>query len=197
MSTRIDVFGAAVLMMMMMMVMMSSVPVESLPSRRTTVPTTIPPWMVTTIPPWMVTTIPPGCRTEGGQLIHPGMETQINHVGGCQVCTCSYRGHLSCYYADCLVPMCVDAQRPHGACCATCPNGTNCRIPATGEVIAAPYPVERAGMSCECPPQSYRLPGVQEEDDYTAICTPHTTIPPTTTIPPSDGIPVGRRSVIN
>ncbi|KAK7091851.1 hypothetical protein V1264_009479 [Littorina saxatilis] len=80
--------------------------------------------------------------------------------------------------------MCVDASKPSGECCATCPNGRNCRIPSTGEVISAGLPVYRNGMRCECPPQSHALPGIQRPEHYTAVCKEvATTTPPFTTIP--------------
>lgn len=143
--------------------------------------------------PWFPTTLPPGCRKDGQQLL-PGQQKMFFHTGGCQMCSCTYDSQLFCYYGDCLIAMCTDAHQPHGACCPTCPNGRNCRVPMTGEVISAGHPVDIGGMLCECPPQNYMLPGIQSEADYTAICIPLTTTPPTTTPPTTiPVVPMGRR----
>ena len=90
----------------MMMMMMATV-VVALP------PTTFP-------PPY--TTFPPGCQTDDGDVLRPGEHSQSND-GGCKMCFCSWDGQLSCYYADCIVAMCVDQVKSPGACCARCPNG--------------------------------------------------------------------------
>ncbi|KAK7483947.1 hypothetical protein BaRGS_00024831 [Batillaria attramentaria] len=131
----------------------------------------------TTTPP--LTTTPPTCTTPGGQTLFPGQEVTEE----CRYCYCESHWGLTCYYFDCRSPMCVDAYRPPGACCWECPTGNNCRILSTGEVIPAGEPVERDGMLCECPPQDDFLPGRLVEENYIALCTRVTTMPPTTAPP--------------
>lgn len=124
---------------------------------------------MTTTPP---ITQPLSCLTDTGKHVMLGHSL----TEGCRTCDCTYHG-LNCMYMDCLPPMCVDYVTRDG-CCYTCPHGQNCRIPS-GEIITDP--VERDGMRCECPRQSYSLPGVPSAIYSTAICTPTSTIPVTTT----------------
>ena len=74
----------------------------------------------TTSPP-VPTTVPLGCETDDGEKLYPGQ--QITTDGGCRSCSCSWDSQLVCYYADCLVAMCVDQYKPDGVCCGRCPNG--------------------------------------------------------------------------
>ena len=84
---------------------------------QSTTPVTSDPPPETFPPP---TTIPPGCTRYDGTEVEdllPGDSRQL----GCEYCECDWEGLAVCYYADCIMPRCVDPEQ--GECCSTCPNG--------------------------------------------------------------------------
>ncbi|XP_046350126.2 von Willebrand factor C domain-containing protein 2-like isoform X1 [Haliotis rufescens] len=47
----------------------------------------------------------------------------------CMPCECTPSGRMACLVIDCFfAPPCVDHVTKPGQCCATCPNGRNCKF---------------------------------------------------------------------
>ncbi|PVD30734.1 hypothetical protein C0Q70_10009 [Pomacea canaliculata] len=108
------------------------------------------------------------CILQNGKRLKVGEKYTESFTGACDVYECKPE-RVTTETVKCPPAMCVDYVTLDGACCPSCPTGSNCRLPS-GEIIT--HPVVQSGMKCECPTNLTHAFDWPYEIYYTAICTP-------------------------